>query len=835
MSSSPFELFRRNLKPMMVFLTLLALVSFVILPSIAMYQQQQTGYGTTETTLATTKEGDFELNKVNYFTRNHFATVQFLRELAETTIASGGAPKVADFQYDPQSQMIRSLGINDQPNDQTSVRTMMFAAEAKKAGLELGDPEIKGWLTNFTDGKLSDSQINGILAASSRNQVGQVQLFDQLRQHLLAQTYQRQVLAGLTAGGMPITPPAQQWELFLKLNRRAVADAYGVNVADFIEKTNAKPSEKAINEMYKEGRERFPNLESPDAAFRRPYTAKFEYLAGSLDEFIEREVSNITEEQLKAEYQRRLDGGDFQLPEQPATEDPATEQPAAPAADDAAPPADDAAATETEAAEMTETPAETSDAPPADAAPAEPATPAEPETPTAPETPAEPQTPADPEAPAETEKPAVEAPELNPPSSDAPADAPAAGDSSSLLNREEGVRLVAMRAQESDGETSAAEEPAPAAEEPAAPAEEPAPATEEAKPADATPATDNKPETPAEAPATDAEKPADAPADKPADAPEAAKVESFESVKDEIARSLAQGPAIEKLDAAVTEVNKVMRTYFNARAIAGGKADAAPKRPDLKALAEKLGMKHVVTGMLDGFDVQEEPIAQSFGAGSMMQRGESFVQTMYVTRPPLFTPTRTVDDQARVSYVSWKTDEKEEYIPELKEIREEVITAIRMVEARKLAKAEAEKLAKLFAGSDKPAKELVPAERANQFFESLGPFSWMNSLGFGMRASMGNVEELDRVGDAFMRQVFMSDRGKWGVAPNMPETVFYVVRPTEFSPSTDELYQRFTQAAQRMQTMSLAVEQALRIRDGHYEALDERMGFEWNEKALEQK
>lgn len=803
MSSSPFELFRRNLKPMMVFLTLLALVSFVILPSIAMYQQQQTGYGTTETTLAKTKEGDFDLNKVNYFTRNHFATVQFLRELAETTIANGGAPKVADFQYDPQSRMIRSLGINDQPGDQTSVRTMMFAAEAKKAGLELGDPEIQGWLSNFTDGKLSDSQINGILAASSRNQVGQVQLYDQLRQHLLAQAYQRQVLAGLTAGGMPITPPAQQWELFLKLNRRAVADAYGVNVADFIEKTNAKPSEKAINEMYKEGRERFPNIESPDAAFRRPYTAKFEYLAGSLDAFIDREVSGITEDQLRAEYQRRLEGGDFKLPEQPATEQPATEQPPA-TTEEAAAPTEEAAAAATEPAEMAEATAEASDTPPADSAPAEPETPAEPK------------------APAETDAPAVDAPEIKPPATDAPA----AGDSSGVMNREEGVRLVAMRAQEPDGEAQASEESAPATE--AAPAEEP-------KPAEAAPAAADKPEAPAETPATDTEEPADAPVEEPTDAPEAPKVESFESVKDEIARSLAEGPAIAKLDAAVTEVNKVMRTYFNARAIAGGKADAAPKRPDLKALAEKLGMKHVVTGMMDGRDVQEDPIAQSYGVGSMMQRGEPFVQTMYVTRPPLFTPTRTVDDQARVSYVSWKTDEKEEYIPELKEIREEVITAIRMVEARKLARAEADRLAKLFAGSDKPAKELVPAERASQFFESLGPFSWMNSLGFGMRAFMGNVEELDRVGDAFMRQVFMSERGKWGVAPNMPETVYYVVRPTEFSPSTDELYQRFTQAAQRMQTMSLAVEQALRIRDGHYEALDERVGFEWNEKALEQK
>jgi len=97
---------------------------------------------------------------------------------------------------------------------------------------------------------------------------------------------------------------------------------------------------------------------------------------------------------------------------------------------------------------------------------------------------------------------------------------------------------------------------------------------------------------------------------------------------------------------------------------------------------------------------------------------------------------------------------------------------------------------------------------------------------------MGNVPELDRVGEAFMRQVFTSEREQWGVAPNAPETVFYVVRPTEFSPSTDELYQRFSQMIQRFQASTLAVQEVIQVRDGFYEALDKKTGFKWNEEAL---
>ena len=51
------------------------------------------------------------------------------------------------------------------------------------------------------------------------------------------------------------------------------------------------------------------------------------------------------------------------------------------------------------------------------------------------------------------------------------------------------------------------------------------------------------------------------------------------------------------------------------------------------------------------------------------------------------------------------------------------------------------------------------------FKEDLGPFTWMNSFGFA-GATIGNVPELDSVGNDFMKAVFESEPGKLQVATN---------------------------------------------------------------------
>ncbi len=813
MSNSPFEIFRKNLKPMMVVLTLLALFAFVVLPALQTYLQQSGG-GVTDAKLASFNGIELKQSRITHFTRNHAATVRFLTELAQETIARGGQPKTPGFSYDTQTNQVQGVGIDPNPSDFASIRTLQYSAQASDLGFELDDTAISTWLTQFTDGTLSDGETIALLMQSTRNQMGKFHLYDQLRHQLLAELYQRGALAGVVDGQLPITTPVEQWENFLKLNRQATASAYAVMTQDFLEQTNKNPGAADIRSVYEEGKERYPNDQSPEPGFRRRDSATFEYLVANLQSYVDREAAKFTDEQLKAEYERRLAGGDFQLPVDAPAESPAD----APAMDaDAKPAAEVTPAVE----EKKATEKSAGEEKPAAEAPAEPAT--------------------EQDAPAgETDAPSVEEKSLATPStsvrlvvfqddeSDAPADPPA-------------------ETSKSEAEVPAGKE-TPAEKEPTADKEAPADkeATSDQKPSGDQPA-EAKPEMTKEEPAAE-EKTAETKAidDKPVAETKpveksAPKVESFEDVKEQIADQLALPEARRQLDAAVQEATSVLRRYFNEKSIHEsdvkiGRDSPAPVRPDFKELAQRLDMETKQIGPHTGITIDSESISQSFEPGTeRFRRGYSFPVMMFgvnnnqtfVPAQQLFSPLQTVDDQSGKSYVSWKIDSKDEYIPELDEVREEVIMAIRMKEARKLAREAAEALAKQAnEKADAKLSTIVPEGKEQFLHEDLGPFSWMNSFGFG-RATIGNVPQLDNVGAEFMRKVFTNDIGEAGVAPNQSERVFYVVQPNGFQPPVDELRQRFLQPQERMMAMMLGNEDAGAIMQGFYKSVDDATGFEF--------
>ncbi len=319
MNNSPFEIFRRNLKPLMVLLTGLALFAFVVLPVVNSYMRRNSGSGG-DRVIAKFDGKSLTQNRVDYFTRNHHDTVGFLAKLADDTLERGGIPKTAGFQYDPQSKQVLRLGINQTPGAEVSIRTMMFAEEARKAGFELDDNAIQSWLDRFTDGMVSDADITGLLMSQTQNRMGRPHLYEQLRNHLLADVYLKRGYAGLYSGDNPsagaLLTPSEQWKAFEKLNRSATVDAYGVLVNDYLDQTDPNPPEELIRATYEEGKDRDVNDQSPDPAFHRRYTASFEYLAGDLNKFIDEEVAKLKEEDIRAEYEKRLAGGEFQLPDE---------------------------------------------------------------------------------------------------------------------------------------------------------------------------------------------------------------------------------------------------------------------------------------------------------------------------------------------------------------------------------------------------------------------------------------------------------------------------------------------------------------------------------------
>ena len=832
---SPFEIFRRNLKPLMVFLTLLALFAFVVLPAMQGYLTRQGGGGS-DPIVGEIDGKPINASRMDYFTQNHQSTVRFLNDLATVTIKRGGVPNVPNFSYDAQSKQVRSVGIPTTPSRLGTLRTLQFASQARTAGFELDDSSIDSWLDGFTDGKLTDGEVLRVLMDSSRNSMGKFQLYDQLRNHLMASVFQASATAGVQDGMFPLVTPAEQWEDFKKINLSATVDAYGLLVSDFISKTNESPSDAEIQAVYEDGIQRYRSDQSPLPGFRQRDAITVEYVVSDLNKLIKEEKAKLTEEELRAEYERQIKGGEFVLPKEDA--DPVKEEGAA----DTEPPAMDndepemkegAAPATTDPAEAN--PAEAADAKPADAKPAD-------------------DKPKMEDADAfsdrvenfenelekvgqEFNKESVPDPKKPAPKADTPpakvdtptpVEAPSApaGTDGSSLDTNNGIRLVVAQ----DDTPPVAQDTPPVAQETTPPvAQETTPAAQETTPGTDTPAT---PGTDTPAPGTDTPAEGDTETDTPRNKP-------FEEVKDDVARSLAIFPARRRMAEMNGEAIAVMKSYFTRYAIySGSPTGEPPVRPNLKELAKKLGMEYKRIGPHDVESIAIEPIAQSFEQGSVMnQRGLPFIVMMFgvsnpqanYTKKPVFAPVVTVDDQGLKTYMSWKVDETEAHIPpldndgETKGVREQVVEAIRLAEARKLATEAAEKLADQI-NSGKTFEEVIPEDKKTNFQTGLGPFKWMESQSF-QSVSIGNVPKLDSVHDKFMRAVFTTEPGKCAVAPNLPERVVYVVRPNSFQPHPDDLKEIFKNPVERMKAMPLGSDSARQIIGGFYQRIDEETGF----------
>ena len=170
----------------------------------------------------------------------------------------------------------------------------------------------------------------------------------------------------------------------------------------------------------------------------------------------------------------------------------------------------------------------------------------------------------------------------------------------------------------------------------------------------------------------------------------------------------------------------------------------------------------------------------------------SFVDVGFNER--LLRPMKTQDDEGD-TYLSWKTKEAPSAVPTLDEVRQEVVRALKMIEARKRASAAAEQLAKEAREAKKPLSEVF-ADREGIEVVGTGPFTWMTigAVPFDPNNSqprLSPVHGVEGPGEDFMRAVFDSTPDQIRVVVNQPQTIAYVVQVKEFLPDRAELEQQF--------------------------------------------
>ena len=836
MNNSPFEVFRRNLKPLMVFLTALALFAFVVLPVLDQYMRQNAGTGN-EQVLATFDGQDLTRARVEAFTRNHQLTLQFLQELGQRTLASGKQPRTAGFLARPGDNpsdppVITQFGINSQPSEEGTIRTFVFAGQATKQGFALSDTELSQWLQEYCDELYTDAELNALARQVTSNRMSLPFVKEQLRQHMLAQVFVNRGYAGLR-----LTTPEQTWESFLKLNQKATVEAYEVLVSDYVAETSENPGELEIAELYQDGKDRFPSTQSSEPGFRRRYAASFEYVTGSADSFLAEEISKLTEDEIRAAYEQEVSGGGLRLPAEPpadAKPEPAADAKPEPAADAKPEPAagDSSGRVKNSVARLVafqEQDAKQSDG----------------------------NTSA-----AEADKPAAEA------------DKPAAE----------------------------ADKPAPEADKPAAEADKPAAeAGGSAEPAEP------KVESFEEARAGVAERLARPRAEARLEAVMSEIVAQMRLYFSE--RSIASGmgadsrekvgndlkakvlakiessvPAVKNDPSIASLVSTSLATAINTgngsefkQAILGDSLSESQFteqqrtdvqkafdsevangvlrgkiRPDLAALASQYGLTYETIGPYDAVTIGEEPIASSTEVNvGMNQQAPSFTQMMFTLTPsgepyqPVFSPLSTRDFNGS-RYTSWKIDDKQAFVPTLGEAREDVVAAWRLIEARKLALAAANKIVEQAGQApEKTLADLVPEARREDFLnQSIEPFPWMEATFRGMPLSgmpqlaamgmrfadgytIGNVSALNNVGEEFMESVFATAVNGTATALNRDGTVVYVVRPTAFTPAMDILQEQFKQPANRETQVlqMLSGGDNTEILEGFFKSVDDKAGY----------
>ena len=296
--SNPLSLFRKYQKTMLAVAAVLAMFAFGILPMVGEWMGQsggrgQGGGGFTGDTVAVSWQGG-QLNEAELQNLRAVRTelVRFQQGVIAKTQERGGRPL--------------SVVIPNTNSEASIVESILLAEEANRMGIHVGEDAVLQHLTqHLANDTIDSNELARILRDSTGGRIGQNQLFDTLKTELAA--HQVRILANGAAfdGSIADTAvtPGQSFDYFRRMYRRMEAEVMPLPVEDFVAKVTEEPSQAEIEELYNEYKEAFPSPITPTPGFKEPFRARFQWLKADFTAFLDREIANLPEEDIKKYYE----------------------------------------------------------------------------------------------------------------------------------------------------------------------------------------------------------------------------------------------------------------------------------------------------------------------------------------------------------------------------------------------------------------------------------------------------------------------------------------------------------------------------------------------------
>ena len=251
--SSPLSWFRKNQKLLLgVFGVMLMIVFTLTAGSVGVDQLlglMPGGDGSSGSSqrevAASWSGGTLYETDLQFLRFNRARLVAFMQGALRTAFERGGRPTVP--------------GIPLGDSDQALVETRLLAERARDMGLVVNDDAVLEYLLAFTGNVVDRSQLVAILRSSSGRPLTQDQLFEVLREELLAQKIRLMAQTGVFPRS-----PAAAWDYYSRLNRQIKAELMPLEVSEFINEI-PDPSDEELKAFFEKHKDQYAVPYSPRA------------------------------------------------------------------------------------------------------------------------------------------------------------------------------------------------------------------------------------------------------------------------------------------------------------------------------------------------------------------------------------------------------------------------------------------------------------------------------------------------------------------------------------------------------------------------------------------
>lgn len=641
--------------------------------------------------------------------------------------------------------------------EQSVVQTKLFADAARESGMKISDETLRQYLFQLGRGRVTPQEMRSFVAAmrSRGMNVTIDDLLSALREEMLAKNF---INSNQYAFGT--VTPQQRWKDWLRVNERVIVEAAAVPTDSFLVDVK-DPTDDELKDFFEKYKmrdaqpDRIGTTELPSATpgFRIPRKIDVAFLEANFDSYVTKAEEKVTDEQIAKFYEENKDRmfikadtslfEDKPAPKNDSKVDSKTSDKAATdVPEGSASPATTTPANEGKGeATKSDNGAKSNDAPKSDGEPKSGA-------------------------------------------------APAKDGKQSSVNGLRVLNPFSLTAflQEEKADTAKADSAkSDGAKGEAAKSDATPPVTSTSPPAIAPPAN-------AAASAADS-----AALAAPAAPKKPVEYQPLDQVKDQIRRRIAEENAAEELNKLMSQIQGELQVdfekYLNLVFVAESETKERPAAPksltDLAPIAEKYGLKSGLTGPMSYLQLRETPVGKS----RVADLNAPLVDWLFSGREPdLYEPRLTVADIDGNRFLMMKTSDTPGKVPELAEVRDEVIKAWKAQKAAEIAEKNAKELAKKAQEAKTPLttfftdKPEIKVARTDLFSELTGgDIGIVNGQFARQPYRLSQPDGIVAPGPAFMKEVFSLKDGDVGAVLNNDGTIAYVIRLVEHQPPMGDL------------------------------------------------